>query len=141
MTTWWVVRHRKTGDYVSPNRRMVGSLFGAGRWAEERARAVADVDRKNRIPLRLVDALRADPSFSVGSVSDLLASMLADPEISEERPDGYLFRDEDGGPVLVFDADGRRLGEVHTFGHSEALEAHPEALAHARWRLGGMSCS
>lgn len=141
MTTWWVVRHRKTGDYVGPNRKMVASLFSAGRWDEERARSVADVDRRDRRPMRLVDALKNDAAFAVGSVAELLAQTIEDPELSEERPDGYVFRGEVGGPVIVFDAGGERIGEVHSFGHSEALDAHPLALAHARWRVAGMAAS
>lgn len=137
--TLWVVRNTRTGDYVGPNRKMVTGLLGAGVWEEDRARAIADVDRKCRRPIRLVDALRSDPSFATGSVADLLAQMIDDPEISEERPDGYLFRGDHGGPVLVLDVDGNRIGEVHSFGHTETLDAHPAALAHARWRVAGGS--
>lgn len=140
MKTWWVVRHRKSGDFVSPNRKMVPGILAAGCWDEDRARAVADVDRKMRQALRLVDALRQDRAHAVRSVADTIAEMLDEPEITDERPDGYLFRVQSGGSVVVSALDGARIGEVHSFGHSEGLVAHPQALAHARWLVanGGM---
>ena len=53
--------------------------------------------------------------------------------MTDERPDGYLFRSQPGGSVVVSSLDDVRIGEVHDFGHSEDLDAHPLALAHARW--------
>lgn len=76
------------------------------------------------------------PAFLAGSVSDMLAGWLEEPEVSEERPDGYVFRHStEWQCVLVSDESGKAIGDVSTYGFSESMDRHPLALAHARWIL------